>query len=433
MSAAYEDDSNALHLPHDDHYHNEHGSRRRRLDTPPERRRVGDGLDYRRPVVSAAAASTEPSAHSRLMSAAEVIDLTDDGQTPPYTNDEPSQGSADATPVPTPARARRLPRFGRDVMMIDRSGQEGAASEEGWSDLPGSQYLALPGQRPHLSNLRRPTRPPSPPPDSDDVEFVEERPLHRRIAETQRSTARSQLPVRPQRLATPYPTGLGETIDLTVDNDDDIVHLDTRPRPGLNNDLQTAEQGGGTMNFGNMGNIATLLREGGANLGGRLMRRLQDFAGMDRDVHGRHQATDRNVRGHRRQGHLHILEPPVDRHARDHQLPLFDGRDLRTWVGDTDRQAVRNARRHGQGIRILHEMPGMMDYGMTAFDLGGRGDNRPPTPAYTPPPPPDKGFTRTPGEDEVVVCPNCGDELAMGDNEMKQEVWAVKSCGHVSF
>ena len=75
----------------------------------------------------------------------------------------------------------------------------------------------------------------------------------------------------------------------------------------------------------------------------------------------------------------------------------------------------------------------MMDYNMTAFDLGVEGGgNRPPTPTYSPPPPAEKGFTRGPEEDEVVVCPNCGDELAMGDSDIKQEVWVVKTCGHVS-
>jgi pre-mRNA-processing factor 19 len=78
-------------------------------------------------------------------------------------------------------------------------------------------------------------------------------------------------------------------------------------------------------------------------------------------------------------------------------------------------------------------MPIMMNYGMTAFDMGIEGGNRPPTPKYSPPPEPEAGFTRSPEENEVVVCPNCGDELAMGDSDVKQEVWVVKGCGHVSF
>jgi hypothetical protein len=72
-----------------------------------------------------------------------------------------------------------------------------------------------------------------------------------------------------------------------------------------------------------------------------------------------------------------------------------------------------------------------MDYGMVGFDLG-IGVVEPPAPKYEPPPPAEKGFTRSPEEDEEVVCPNCGDELAVGKDEMKQQIWVVKSCGHVS-
>lgn len=75
----------------------------------------------------------------------------------------------------------------------------------------------------------------------------------------------------------------------------------------------------------------------------------------------------------------------------------------------------------------------MMNFDLVGFDMGIAGGNRPPTPKYSPPPEAEPGFTRSPAEEEVVVCPNCGDELAMGDNEVKQEVWAIKSCGHVSL
>lgn len=55
---------------------------------------------------------------------------------------------------------------------------------------------------------------------------------------------------------------------------------------------------------------------------------------------------------------------------------------------------------------------------------------RPPADTYKPPSPPPEGFTRSAGEDEVVVCPNCNEELGTGD-ETKQQIWAVKNCGHV--
>lgn len=78
--------------------------------------------------------------------------------------------------------------------------------------------------------------------------------------------------------------------------------------------------------------------------------------------------------------------------------------------------------------------PGMMDYGTTAFSMGYEQPRREATPpAYVAPDPPEEGFTRSPAEDEAVVCPNCGDELAIGKDEEKRSVWVVKACGHVSF
>lgn len=55
----------------------------------------------------------------------------------------------------------------------------------------------------------------------------------------------------------------------------------------------------------------------------------------------------------------------------------------------------------------------------------------PPQSSYKPPSPPPKGFTRSAGEKDVVVCPNCDMELGTGDEE-KQQIWVVKQCGHVS-
>ena len=61
---------------------------------------------------------------------------------------------------------------------------------------------------------------------------------------------------------------------------------------------------------------------------------------------------------------------------------------------------------------------------------GPRPEQRAPVDTYKPPSPPPEGFTRNAGEDDVVVCPNCDEELGMGD-EIKQQIWAVKNCGHV--
>ena len=81
-----------------------------------------------------------------------------------------------------------------------------------------------------------------------------------------------------------------------------------------------------------------------------------------------------------------------------------------------------------------------MNYENAAFTidhLGGRDVQestppRRPTPPYKAPPAVKPGFTRKIGEEDVVVCPNCGDELGSGDDEVKQQVWVNKQCGHVS-
>lgn len=54
-----------------------------------------------------------------------------------------------------------------------------------------------------------------------------------------------------------------------------------------------------------------------------------------------------------------------------------------------------------------------------------------PPPAYIPPPPAPEGFTRTAGEDELVVCPNCDRELGTGDDDLQKQIWVTKPCGHV--
>lgn len=71
------------------------------------------------------------------------------------------------------------------------------------------------------------------------------------------------------------------------------------------------------------------------------------------------------------------------------------------------------------------------DYLTVAFAVGGE-PARPATPNYEAPPPAEPGFTRSPGENEEIVCPNCGDELCTGKDEVKQQVWVIKGCGHVS-
>lgn len=74
-----------------------------------------------------------------------------------------------------------------------------------------------------------------------------------------------------------------------------------------------------------------------------------------------------------------------------------------------------------------------LDYQQPAFAIGGRESETPQTGAepYKEPPAAREGFTRNIEEDEILICPFCGDELASGEGEIKQQVWVIKQCGHV--
>jgi hypothetical protein len=76
-----------------------------------------------------------------------------------------------------------------------------------------------------------------------------------------------------------------------------------------------------------------------------------------------------------------------------------------------------------------------MDFRMAGFDLGfDMGDDRADTasPPIIPPSAAPEGFTRSPAEGDELVCPNCEEELCIGNSDLKKQVWIVKACGHVS-
>ena len=79
-------------------------------------------------------------------------------------------------------------------------------------------------------------------------------------------------------------------------------------------------------------------------------------------------------------------------------------------------------------------LPGELDFSTQGFLMGDvprPPPPPPPPPTYDAPSPPRPGFTRSPAEDDVVVCPNCEEELGIGEDESKRQVWVIKSCGHV--
>ena len=75
-----------------------------------------------------------------------------------------------------------------------------------------------------------------------------------------------------------------------------------------------------------------------------------------------------------------------------------------------------------------------MGVNMQGFNLENpsRPVQQPRTPTYKAPSPAKSGFTRDLEEEDVLVCPNCDNELGVGDDDLKRQVWIVKACGHVS-
>ncbi len=75
----------------------------------------------------------------------------------------------------------------------------------------------------------------------------------------------------------------------------------------------------------------------------------------------------------------------------------------------------------------------ILDYALSSFSMepaAGRHEERRRRDAYKPPSPAPEGFSRTLGEDDVAICPNCDWELGTGEGK-KQEIWVAKQCGHV--
>lgn len=68
----------------------------------------------------------------------------------------------------------------------------------------------------------------------------------------------------------------------------------------------------------------------------------------------------------------------------------------------------------------------MLDVEMSGPEEGSATDA-----SYQAPPTPPLGFTRTPTVNDVLVCPNCDEELCVGDDDVAKQVWAIKACGHV--
>lgn len=138
--------------------------------------------------------------------------------------------------------------------------------------------------------------------------------------------------------------------------------------------------------------------------------------------------------------------PPLPAMAAFGLLPDFlrqEVNDFATRVSNVIRDPLRQQPQQRDQQQVRNQVPGdfaiQMDYRRAAFDLGGhemfeRSSETPQSnqEPYKAPSAAKEGFIRTLEEESVVLCPMCGDELAVGDGTMKQQVWVIKGCGHVS-
>ena len=303
-------------------------SARHNDNEPPIRRYVGDGLDYRRPVMSQPADLN-------------VIDLTEEPDSPLQALNRPVSTTSRAAST----RASRLPRFSRNVIDLEQEDEVEAfdvddETQQAFNDAMG-EYESTPARE-----------------ESPGFEILAEHSI---------------------RLPTPPATGIQGAASY-------ISQL--RPAfPRLPPSWRGTHPNTPMGTF-SLRNLFRMTPEG---------TRLID-------------AEERN----RQQHPLHLYRRQQMAHAHAARLHR---------IIDDDSSPVDPTGRF--------QPPGALDFDIVPFNLHHNGQPVPPLPVYEAPPPPRPGFTRSPTEGDTVVCPNCNEELGIGEDDTKRQVWVVKKCGHV--
>jgi hypothetical protein len=379
-----------------------------------------------------------------------TIDLTDDrhdhdrGQQPMRIALPPVL-SGRFTDAPGPSsRTQRGPRFDRNIINLENSDEEdhththtqyhtrnnpvpgqSAAQDEGSLFIPDTASAYLPfaaigaQRRPTTSGLRPgymrnyPTAS-----EHDDVQVVASRSLSRH-------PSRRSTPALPMPDETTNNAG-SATIDLTADDDDDVIHTRTRALPGINGDRPAmAGSGVGTRErpaFG-IAHLAHAMRTHGG---------FDQFQGLDA-ANSDDAVARARVHQHQRLAMANLQEMRERRQVAEREVQERHGvqAQVRAATRLHNNPQLQQATR-GIAMHARHQLRVHLDFNVAGFDMGLNEPARPATPKYEAPPPAEKGFTRSPEEDEEVVCPNCGDELAVSEDETKAQVWVIKTCGHVS-
>ncbi|MCJ1275118.1 hypothetical protein MMC21_002918 [Puttea exsequens] len=135
--------------------------------------------------------------------------------------------------------------------------------------------------------------------------------------------------------------------------------------------------------------------------------------------------------------HAHASAAP-DRHQNQNQVPGWANTLRNIPFGITFNRIL-----HGADQLVTWEdanggvfdAPEDLNFFMPGFDYENpaRPPQNPSEPTYDPPSPAKPGFTRSPNGDDILVCPHCDNELGVGDDERKRQVWIAKACGHVSL
>ncbi|KAL8661180.1 MAG: hypothetical protein Q9202_005838 [Teloschistes flavicans] len=168
-----------------------------------------------------------------------------------------------------------------------------------------------------------------------------------------------------------------------------------------------------------------------------------------RPMMGTEPARRQGVRTERPQSDLRPFDPSRH-HERDPPFTIGGWGALRQHPRGRERphgfsqQAARHSHYHLLSEHIMppdlipraqeYNLPGDLDFVSQGFQLGNIAGVRQAQsllPTYDKPPPARPGHTRSPKEEDVLVCPNCEEELGTGDNEDKRQVWVIKACGHV--
>ncbi|KAI9687804.1 MAG: hypothetical protein M1822_001884 [Bathelium mastoideum] len=307
-----------------------------------------------------------------------VIDLTDD--TPP----QPPRNSSNYNDAST-SRATRPPRFDRDIIDVD--------------DLPVSQPRISPPAQPQAIDLTQddtiPQHTAAPRTPSPEVEFLSSRQILNR---TNFNRVMERTLVSPPPLELPH------------------HHLRRQQH-------QPRHQA-----------LAILNREAHNRPTAHLRRHVQSLTGLRSSLFPSSSSSSSSHGGSR------AAHPTTGSTTNPHRTATATGSTTAAYIGVRPPTPGPDGPLEHIGVHISPE-----DFQLVAFDLGipggdGRGRNgsntgagraRGPMRAPSPPPEAREGFTRSPLEEDVLVCPLCGDELGAGEGDVKCQVWIVKTCGHV--